>query len=155
MIHATGFLDAFALRSAWHRGPGTWCIEDSNGYLLYLQQMGYLLAPFGIAYRVHGAQFNTITDTEFLKSDPLVIQRVKGMTTNVIEMIRLDPEAKLKGNLVRSAGPVRSGILFFDPDPRHRHDLRTGKNRLNNRWVEDRRRGDGPPPSFPAYSGIW
>ena len=67
---------------------------------LYFQQLGYLLAPFGIAYRVHGAQFNTITDTEFLKSDPLVIQKVKGMTVNVVEMIRLDPETKLKGKLV-------------------------------------------------------
>ena len=67
---------------------------------LYFQQMGYLLAPFGIAYRVHGAQFNTITDTEFLKSDPLVIQKVKGMTTNVMELIRLDNEGKLKGKLV-------------------------------------------------------
>lgn len=67
---------------------------------LYFQQMGYLLAPFGIAYRVHGAQFNTITDTEFLKSDPLVIQKVQGMTNNVVKMVRLDPETKLKGTLV-------------------------------------------------------
>jgi multimeric flavodoxin WrbA len=67
---------------------------------LYFQQMGYLLAPFGVAYRVHGAQFNTITDTEFLKSDPLVIQKVKGMTTNVVEMMRLSCEEKLKGKLV-------------------------------------------------------
>ena len=67
---------------------------------LYFQQMGYILAPFGIAYRTHGAQFNTITDAEFLKSDPLAIQKVKGMTNNVVEMIRLDPETKLKGKLV-------------------------------------------------------
>jgi multimeric flavodoxin WrbA len=67
---------------------------------LYFQQLGYVLAPFGIAYRTHGAQFNTITDMEFLKTDPLVIQKVKGMTHNVIEMIRLDPETKLKGKLV-------------------------------------------------------
>ena len=67
---------------------------------LYFQQMGYLLAPFGIAYRMHGAQFNTITDTEFLKTDPLVIQKVKGMTNNVVEMMRLDCEEKLKGKLV-------------------------------------------------------
>ena len=67
---------------------------------LYFQQMGYVLAPFGIAYRVHGAQFNTITDTEFLKADPLVIQKVRGMTTNVVEMIQLSCEEKLKGKLV-------------------------------------------------------
>jgi multimeric flavodoxin WrbA len=67
---------------------------------LYFQQMGYVLAPFGIAYRLHGAQFNTITDTEFLKHDPLVIQKVKGMTNNVVEMMRLDSEEKLKGKLI-------------------------------------------------------
>ena len=67
---------------------------------LYFQQLGYLLAPFGIAYRTHGAQFNTITDTEFLKNDPLVIQKVKGMVHNVVEMMRLESEEKLKGKLV-------------------------------------------------------
>jgi multimeric flavodoxin WrbA len=67
---------------------------------LYFQQLGYILAPFGIAYRTHGAQFNTITDTEFLKTDPLVIQKVKGMTSNVVETLRLDTEGKLKGKLV-------------------------------------------------------
>jgi multimeric flavodoxin WrbA/rubredoxin len=67
---------------------------------LYFQQLGYVLAPFGIAYRVHGAQFNTITDTEFLKNDPLVIQKVKGMANNVVEMMWLKTEEKLKGKLV-------------------------------------------------------
>lgn len=67
---------------------------------LYFQQMGYLLAPFGIAYRTHGAQFNTITDPEYFRTDPLVIQKVKGMATNVVAMLRLDPETRLKGNLV-------------------------------------------------------
>ncbi|MEN6609391.1 MAG: NAD(P)H-dependent oxidoreductase [Methanoregulaceae archaeon] len=67
---------------------------------LYFQQMGYILAPFGVAYRTHGAQFNTITDPEFLKNDPLVIQKVKGMTNNVVEMMWLDGEKKLKEKLV-------------------------------------------------------
>jgi hypothetical protein len=67
---------------------------------LYFQQMGFLLAPFGIAYRVHGAQFNTITDTEFLKSDPLVVLKVKGMTANVIGMLKISAEEQLKGKLV-------------------------------------------------------
>jgi multimeric flavodoxin WrbA/rubredoxin len=67
---------------------------------LYFQQMGYLLAPFGISYRTHGAQFNTITDTEFLIRDELVITKTKGMVNNVVELMRLDPEAKLKGRLV-------------------------------------------------------
>lgn len=67
---------------------------------LYFQQMGYLMAPFGIAYRTHGAHFNTNTDAEFLKSDPVIIHKVKGMTNNVVEMIQLDTENKLKGKLI-------------------------------------------------------
>ena len=67
---------------------------------LYFQQMGYILAPFGVSYRTHGAQFNTNTDTEYLKSDPLVIQKVKGMANNVVEMLHLDMEDKLKGKLI-------------------------------------------------------
>ena len=67
---------------------------------LYFQQMGYVLAPFGVSYRTHGAQFNTNTDTEYLKNDPLVIQKVKGMANNVVAMLHLDMEDKLKGKLV-------------------------------------------------------
>jgi multimeric flavodoxin WrbA/rubredoxin len=67
---------------------------------LYFQQMGYLLAPFGISYRTHGAQFNTNTDTEYLKNDPLVLFKVRGMANNVVEMLNLDLEKKLKGKLV-------------------------------------------------------
>jgi multimeric flavodoxin WrbA len=67
---------------------------------LYFQQMGYILAPFGVSYRTHGAQFNTNTDSEYLKNDPLVIQKVKGMANNVVEMLHLDIEDKLKGKLI-------------------------------------------------------
>jgi multimeric flavodoxin WrbA/rubredoxin len=67
---------------------------------LYFQQMGYVLAPFGISYRTHGAQYNTITDTEFLKNDPLVPLKVRGMAANVAGMLELDIEKKLKGKLV-------------------------------------------------------
>ena len=67
---------------------------------LYFQQMGYVLAPFGVSYRTHGAQFNTNTDTAYLKNDPLVIQKVKGMAYNVVEMLHLDIEDKLKGKLI-------------------------------------------------------
>ncbi len=67
---------------------------------LYFQQMGYLLAPFGISYRTHGAEFNTNTDTDYLRNDPLVKIKVKGMANNVVEMLNLDLESKLKGKLV-------------------------------------------------------
>ena len=67
---------------------------------LYFQQMGYLLAPFGISYRTHGAQFNTNTDPDYLRNDPLVKIKVKGMANNVVEMLKCDLESKLKGKLV-------------------------------------------------------
>jgi multimeric flavodoxin WrbA len=67
---------------------------------LYFQQMGYLLAPFGVSYRTHGAQFNTNTDPDYLRNDPLVLFKVKGMANNVVEMLKLDLEQKLKGKLV-------------------------------------------------------
>ncbi|MGA2917498.1 NAD(P)H-dependent oxidoreductase [Methanoregula sp.] len=66
---------------------------------LYFQQMGYILAPFGISYRNHGAQFNTITDAEFFRTDPLVVSKTKGMANNVVELMRLGAEEKLKGKL--------------------------------------------------------
>lgn len=75
-------------------------IKTAMEIYLYFQQMGYILAPFGISYRIHGAQFNTNTDTEFLKNDPLVHLKVRGMANNVVEMLELDLEAKLKGKLV-------------------------------------------------------
>jgi len=66
---------------------------------LYFQQMGYILAPFGISYRTHGAQFNTNTDSAYLKNDPLVTIKVRGMAHNVVEMLLLHIEDKLKGKL--------------------------------------------------------
>jgi multimeric flavodoxin WrbA len=66
---------------------------------LYFQQMGYVLAPFGISYRTHGAQFNTDTDSDYLRNDPLVTIKVKGMANNVIEMVLLNIEEKLRGKL--------------------------------------------------------
>jgi multimeric flavodoxin WrbA len=67
---------------------------------LYFQQMGYVLAPFGVSYRTHGAQFNTNTDPEYLRNDPLVLFKVMGMANNVVEMLKLGLEEKLKGKLV-------------------------------------------------------
>ncbi len=67
---------------------------------LYFQQMGYVLAPFGVSYRTHGAQYNTNTDQEYLRNDPLVLFKVMGMANNVVEMLKLGLEEKLKGKLV-------------------------------------------------------
>jgi hypothetical protein len=67
---------------------------------LNLQQLGLILAPFGIAFRTHGSQFNSNSDREFFRSDELVVRHTRGIVNNVIEVMQLDTEAKLKGKLV-------------------------------------------------------
>ena len=67
---------------------------------LNFQQMGYLMAPFGIAFRTHGAEFNSSTDADFFRNDELVISYIKGVVNNVIELMQLDIESQLKGRLV-------------------------------------------------------
>jgi len=67
---------------------------------LYFQQMEYILAPFGIGYRTHGAQFNTNTDQDFFRNDPLRVFKAKGVAINVIELMELGIETKLKKKLV-------------------------------------------------------
>lgn len=85
-----------------HRGfsPAAVFSRHAMDIYLYFQQMGYILAPFGISYRTHGAQFNTNTDTEYFRNDPLLKIKVKSMVNNVIEMMNPDVESKLKGKLV-------------------------------------------------------
>lgn len=67
---------------------------------LNFEQMGYILAPFGIGFRTHGSQFNSKTDHEFFRNDELLIHQVRGVVTNVIEMLHLGIEEKVKGKLI-------------------------------------------------------
>jgi len=67
---------------------------------LYFQQMGYVLAPFGVLLPHPRDAVNTDTDTKFLKNDPIVTRKVKGMANNVVEMLNLDLENKLSKKLV-------------------------------------------------------
>jgi hypothetical protein len=62
--------------------------------------MGFIMAPFGVAFRTHGAEFNSSTDADFFRTDEMVIGYTKGVVSNVIEMLRLDIESQLKGKLV-------------------------------------------------------
>ena len=75
-------------------------IKTAMDIFLNFQQLGYILAPFGIAYRTHGAEFNSNADREFFRNDELVISSTRGVVTNVIEMMRLNLEEQLKGRLV-------------------------------------------------------
>lgn len=75
-------------------------IKTAMDIWLNFEQPGYVLAPFGIGFRTHGAEFNSKTDREFFRNDALVAHQVRGVVNNVIETLRLGLEEKLKGKLV-------------------------------------------------------
>jgi multimeric flavodoxin WrbA len=75
-------------------------IKTAMDIWLNFQQLGYVLAPFGIAFRTHGSEFNSNTDREFFRNDELIVRHTKGVVSNVIELMHLDLESALKGKLV-------------------------------------------------------
>lgn len=75
-------------------------IKTAMDTYLNFQQMGFVMAPFGIAFRTHGPEFNSSTDAEFFRNDELLISYTKGVVNNVIELMNLDIEGQLKGKLV-------------------------------------------------------
>jgi len=56
----------------------------------YFQQMGCVLAPFGITYVTHGGQFNTETDSAFIKRNAKVRKFTKATARNLVRAVRLD-----------------------------------------------------------------
>jgi len=75
-------------------------IKTAMDIWLNFQQLGYVQAPFGIAFRTHGSEFNSSTDREFFRNDKLIVHHTRGVVNNVIEMMQLGIEEKLKGKLV-------------------------------------------------------
>ena len=75
-------------------------VKTSMDIFLYFQQMGFVFAPFGFAYKTHGAQFNAKEDAEFFKKDELLKKNVEGVVNNVMEILMLDLEMKLKDRIV-------------------------------------------------------
>lgn len=75
-------------------------VKTALDIYLVFEQMGYILAPFGIAFRTHGSQFNSSTDAEFFRNDPKIRDDVRGVVSNVVEMMQLDLESRLKGRLL-------------------------------------------------------
>jgi multimeric flavodoxin WrbA len=65
----------------------------------YFEQMGFIMAPFGFAYRTHGGSFNAKEDNKFFLQDKKIKKDVEGVVNNITEMIKLDLENKLKGKL--------------------------------------------------------
>lgn len=75
-------------------------VKTAMDIFLYFQQMGYIFAPFGFAYKTHGAEHNAETDTDFFKSSEKLKASVEGVVNNVVEMMNQGMEAKLKGKII-------------------------------------------------------
>jgi multimeric flavodoxin WrbA len=75
-------------------------IKTAMDIFLNFQQMGFILAPFGISYRTHGAEYSSNEDREFFNTDQLLRQHTRGVVTNVVEMLKLDLERQLKDRII-------------------------------------------------------
>lgn len=62
---------------------------------LVFQQMGFVLAPFGIAYITHGRSYKSETDSAFILKDRIIKEHVAAVAENTIKMMRLNMPAKL------------------------------------------------------------
>lgn len=71
-------------------------LKTAMDIFTYLQQMGYILAPYGFAYRIHGSNYNSNTDSEFYSTDAKIKRDVDGIVNNVVQMLKLDIERELK-----------------------------------------------------------
>jgi multimeric flavodoxin WrbA len=70
-------------------------MKTAMDILFYLQELGYILAPYGFVYRTHTAGKNTNTDNRFFKEDQKIRDEVKKVVGNVIELLKEDLETKL------------------------------------------------------------
>jgi multimeric flavodoxin WrbA len=75
-------------------------VKTAMDIFLNFQQMGYILAPFGISYRTHGAEFNSNADREFFRADEFLKNYTRGVVNNVVELVKLNLEEQLKGRLI-------------------------------------------------------
>lgn len=75
-------------------------IKTAMDIFLYFQQMGFVLAPFGFAYRTHGLQYNAKTDNDFFKDNEILKNEIEGIVINVIETMNQELETKLKDKIV-------------------------------------------------------
>ncbi len=62
---------------------------------MVLQNLGYILAPYGIAYSTHNRSFKSESDNEYFKNDKQMEVFVRNVTHNVITFSRLGVENKM------------------------------------------------------------
>ncbi|WP_245926426.1 flavodoxin family protein [Methanospirillum lacunae] len=75
-------------------------IKTAMDIFLNFQQMGFILAPFGMYYRTHGAEFTSNEDREFFAADQLLNTYTRGVVSNVVEMMKLDLEKQMKERII-------------------------------------------------------
>lgn len=63
---------------------------------MVFQNLGYIMAPYGIAYSTHGRLNKSDSDNEFFKADELMRQYIQNVTNNVIDFSNLDVEKKMQ-----------------------------------------------------------
>ncbi len=63
---------------------------------LYFQQMGFVLAPFGMAYATHGAGNDAASDNAFFARNARLKRDVAGVVGNVLATVKIGTETKLK-----------------------------------------------------------
>jgi multimeric flavodoxin WrbA len=75
-------------------------IKTAMDIWLNFQQMGYILAPFGIGFRTHGSEFNSSSDRAFFQNDEFIVRQARGVASNVITLMQEGLEERLKDRLV-------------------------------------------------------
>ena len=63
---------------------------------MVFQNLGYVLAPYGIAYSTHGRQHKAETDNDYFRGDELMRTYVRNVAHNVIEFAKLDIDKKME-----------------------------------------------------------
>lgn len=62
---------------------------------MVFQNLGYILAPYGIVYSTHGRNYRSDDDHEYFKSDSLTATYIQNMTSNVIELSKLNVDRNM------------------------------------------------------------
>lgn len=60
------------------------------------QNLGFVLAPYGIAYSTHGRDYKPETDHDYFRGDQLMRTYVRNVAHNVIELAKLDVAGKME-----------------------------------------------------------
>ena len=63
---------------------------------MVFQNLGFVLAPYGIAYSTHGRQHKAETDNDYFRGDELMRTYVRNVAHNVIEFAKLDIDKKME-----------------------------------------------------------